>query len=232
MRGLEHMDGADLLVWALVLFFGLRGLFRLVRSFQRDRAWPDQVRRFAEAHGLREEQVEPAAAPGPPDWRDFLRRPFRDPSAMSPPPGSSRLVGRVASQPFVLDQIFLKPPFGGGVEAFVRMAVELDLPPGLAVHPRGRPGRFWQRLRPTRLGTPEGYAVRLANRSGAGRGSLRGWLTPTRRRMLEQARRVPGEIHVAHGRFWLIRSRHRRPDLNLEEMFAQFEDLIRRWQLG
>lgn len=48
------MTAADILVWGAILAFAVWAPYRILGSIRRDRAWPERVRRFVQAHGLRE----------------------------------------------------------------------------------------------------------------------------------------------------------------------------------
>ncbi len=218
------MTAADVIVVLGLLFMLFWGIPRVFRSMSEDRHWGEQLRAFADRHGLRETKADDAHRREMPTLAD-IRRTRRNPALQYPPPGTAVFEGSLEDKPFALEQVFVKGRFDDRFFTFVRMAVTLeDAPPSLEVSPVRGLQRLWRKLR----GDDSRLSIRHARAPNA-RAREEAFLTGTRRRLLEQAWEPHGGVWLARGNLYLIRERRGRETIDLDAMIEQLRTLLRQF---
>jgi hypothetical protein len=202
-------DVTDVLLLALVVFFAAWAVRSMVRALHTDARRYELLHAFGAEHGLREKR-----AAGPPSEAEItlegLARSWsRNPATAAPPRGSPVLEGTLHGRPFVVDEVWIRKWWTGSRDGYLRMAVELaGLPSGLKVFPAGWMRRMVRRGKSGTETGPGGRPSRLAvsfSRWAEDRAREEGFLTPDRRRILEELAGGAGDVSLYGGRLFLIR---------------------------
>ncbi|PTN38959.1 hypothetical protein C6366_00535 [Desulfonatronum sp. SC1] len=230
------MTGADILIWGAILALAIWGPYRIFHSMRRDRAWPQRVERFAQAHALREVQADALRESDPPghDWNRaghiFQRRNrSANPSLHRPVAGTAVLHGELRGLPFFFDQVIFKR--NNRIRIYARMAVDVPgMPSTLEVSPLGSVRRFLRALTPRRAAppgrpSPRNYLLRYSKNPA---GQVREQTFPTADlvQALDNAHSENGKIYLANGKLYLISDRHGNREIDLNGMYDDLNGIV------